>query len=70
MQLTPLQPNRNVSPFAGPAALVKTIGPQIAALLGGRGGGRPGSFSGKASSFEDLSDVKKILQDACYPSDV
>jgi len=41
--------------------MVKAVGPQVAKLLDGRGGGKNGRFQGKSLKIEARSDVLKYL---------
>ncbi len=50
--------------LAGPAGVVKQAGPEVAALLGGRGGGRPGRFQGKAASLERVGAAAQACRQA------
>jgi alanyl-tRNA synthetase len=43
----------------GPADVVKKVGAAYAAVVGGRGGGRPGVFQGKAGHMEKHEDAVK-----------
>ena len=54
---------------AGPESRcdVAAIGPEVAALLGGRGGGRAGLFQGKAGSFEQWQEALELLQECSKP---
>ncbi len=47
--------------LVGPQDLLNRVGPQVAALLGGRGGGAGGMFQGKAESFDQLPQALKVL---------
>ena len=55
--LTAADPNAKGGSFyiVGPAELVKSLGNKVAAVMEGRGGGRPGRFQGKANRI-DLRD--------------
>lgn len=57
---------------AGEAAGIDlaSIGPRIATALGGRGGGRPPVYQGKAASLAGRSDALAILQDTVSRSNV
>lgn len=44
------------------------LGPQVAAALGARGGGRPGAFQGKVAGFEGLPEALKVLHQNLQPS--
>ena len=46
---------------AGPAEAVKQLGPGIASVLGGKGGGRPGMYSGKATLLERRQEAEASL---------
>ena len=48
--------------LAGPAEKVKTLGPKVAAALGGRGGGRNGRFQGRVKNLSALPQAKALLQ--------
>ena len=41
---------------------VKQLGPRIAGVMGGKGGGRPGMYSGKATQLERRREAKALLQ--------
>jgi len=45
----------------GPKELVKTVGPEVAKILEGRGGGKNGRFQGKANRIERRHEVLKYL---------
>ena len=47
-----------------PADRVKAVGPKVAALLGGRGGGRPGRYQGKATAIEKAAQALTLLKEA------
>jgi len=47
--------------LAGPAEVVKTVGPRVATALEGRGGGRPGRFQGKAARLDQLPGLLASL---------
>ncbi len=47
---------------AGPAEAVKQVGPRVAGILGGKGGGRPGMYSGKATLLERRQEAVALLQ--------
>lgn len=49
--------------LAGPAGPVAELGPKVAALLGGRGGGAHGRFQGRAASLDQLGAVLGLLVD-------
>ena len=49
--------------LSGPAEKVKTLGPKVAAVLGGRGGGRNGRFQGRVKNLSALSQAKALLQE-------
>ncbi len=46
---------------AGPADAVKHLGPDIAGVLGGKGGGRPGMYSGKATLLQRRQEAAELL---------
>ena len=48
--------------LSGPAEKVKCLGPKVATLLGGRGGGRNGRFQGRVKNLSALSQAKALLQ--------
>mmetsp|Transcript_8896 Transcript_8896/g.10314 ORF Transcript_8896/g.10314 Transcript_8896/m.10314 type:complete len:90 (+) Transcript_8896:1547-1816(+) len=50
--------------LAGPADVVKALGPQVAQVVGGRGGGRPGRMQGKASNLEKAGELESVLIEA------
>lgn len=50
--------------LVGPQVLLATVGPKVAAALGGRGGGAGGLFQGKADSFANLSQARQVLAEA------
>ena len=41
--------------------MVNKLGPKVAALVEGRGGGRAGTYSGKAAYLERVSDAQQSL---------
>ncbi len=43
---------------------LEEAGPEIASVLGGRGGGRGTIFQGKADSFANRDEALQILRDA------
>ena len=47
---------------------VADLGPQVGAVLGTNGGGRPGSFQGKVGSLDGLPEVLKLLHQSWQPS--
>ena len=47
---------------AGPVEAVKQLGPQIAGVMGGKGGGRPGMYSGKVTQLELRREAEALLQ--------
>lgn len=49
---------------AGPPAVVDVAGPQVAAALGGRGGGRGGRFQGKADDLSAAPAAADLLSGA------
>ena len=55
------QQRHELSRNAGPADAVKHLGPDIAGLLGGKGGGRPGMYSGKATLLERREQATNLL---------
>ena len=46
---------------AGPADAVQQLGAGIASILGGKGGGRPGMYSGKATQLEQREEAALSL---------
>ena len=48
--------------IAGPADVVQRLGPGVAGILGGKGGGRPGMYSGKATRLEQQEEAGMTLQ--------
>ena len=48
--------------LAGPVEKVKMLGPKVAAVLGGRGGGRNGRFQGRVKNLSALPEAKALLQ--------
>jgi len=46
---------------AGPEAAVKALGPQVAALLGGRGGGARGRFQGRVGSLDQIEAAVAMI---------
>ncbi|KAL5508833.1 hypothetical protein EMCRGX_G004088 [Ephydatia muelleri] len=57
--------NRGAGQFllAGEEAAVATLGPQVAALLEGKGGGRKGVYQGKAAALERREEVYTLIRD-------
>ncbi|MEZ4463575.1 MAG: hypothetical protein R3F43_03415 [bacterium] len=47
--------------LAGPPGPVATLGPAIAAALEGTGGGRPGTFQGKAARLDRAASAEALL---------
>lgn len=43
--------------LSGDPALVALVGPVVAKILGGRGGGRPGTYQGKGTQFDRLENA-------------
>jgi len=48
--------------LAGPEALVAAAGPEVAALLGGKGGGGKGLFQGKAGDLARRGEAVRLLE--------
>eukprot|EP00668_Euglena_longa_P031429 GGOE01040629.1.p1 GENE.GGOE01040629.1~~GGOE01040629.1.p1 ORF type:complete len:419 (+),score=130.17 GGOE01040629.1:26-1258(+) len=46
---------------SGPAAAVQEVGPRVASLLGGKGGGSAGKFRGKATDGKAITSLSKRL---------
>ena len=46
---------------AGPPDSVQALRCQVAAILGGSGGGKPGFFSGKGGTLERLPEAAALL---------
>eukprot|EP00667_Euglena_gracilis_P011271 EG_transcript_11512 len=46
---------------SGPAAAVQEVGPRVASLLGGKGGGSAGKYRGKASDTKAVKSLAKLL---------
>lgn len=49
--------------LAGPVERVASLGPRVAVLFGGRGGGARGRFQGRATSLEQLEAAVALLVD-------
>lgn len=49
---------------AGPPEPVKAVGPAVAEVLGGRGGGPPGVFQGKATQLERRAEALSLVKKA------
>lgn len=49
--------------LAGEEAAVATLGPQVASLLEGKGGGRKGIYQGKAAALERRVEAYKLIRD-------
>ena len=47
----------------GPAGRVSSVGPKVAKLLEGRGGGKGGRFQGKASRLEHRAQALSLFRD-------
>ena len=48
--------------LAGPPDIVKELGPVVAEVVEGRGGGSPGRFQGKATRLENTEDALEFLR--------
>ena len=50
-----------LSVFAGPPEHVQALRHQVAGILGAKGGGTPGSFSGKGATLERMPEAAQLL---------
>ena len=48
--------------LVGPEEEVKRLGPEVAGLLHGRGGGKGGIFQGKCDRLDSLEDAVNLLR--------
>ncbi len=69
-ELTPVRlltggPERGAGVFllVGPDAQVAALGPEVAGLLKGRGGGRGGRYQGKAAALEHRAEATALLRE-------
>jgi misacylated tRNA(Ala) deacylase len=50
--------------LSGPEEVVSRLGPQIANVLDGKGGGRKGRYQGKANKISARAAAEKIVREA------
>lgn len=50
--------------LSGPENIIVSLGPKIAQVLDGKGGGKKNRYQGKAGNFKQLDNVEKIIKDS------